>query len=356
MSTISALEYLENPQAVAIEPICAVFGNEGWAKHEVLLALRDHALPEDTREFALSKLNGEEAAWRDVIAELSTASLFGDGRQLVVIEDADKFVTDHRRQLERYVEQPSRSGVLVLMVGQWAATTKLYKAFDKNGLQIRCALGKSPAAELRKWIQFLAKRQGLKLAAGAGDLLIEMVGEELGLLHQQLVKLQHAAADNRVTPELIRKQCGNWRTQSIWNILDAALDRRTAEALVELDRLLASGEHPIPILAALTSNLRKLVIATNEIEIAEQRRQRLSLVQALRNAKVYNVEQNVQRLKNLGRQRAKRLPAMLQEVDLALKDYASREQLGRMQLERLVVWLSAPELAAPRGKKVKTAS
>ena len=84
--------------------------------------------------------------WRDVADELATVSLFGGGRpRLVILERADDFVSANRQRLEDYVAKPSRSGVLVLEVDEWAANTRLYKALDQSGLANRLP----PAAESR---------------------------------------------------------------------------------------------------------------------------------------------------------------------------------------------------------------
>ena len=58
----------------------------------------------------------------------------------MIVEEADTFVTKHRRDLEAYVQAPSTSGTLVLQVKQWLATTILAKLVDKAraGDRLQC--------------------------------------------------------------------------------------------------------------------------------------------------------------------------------------------------------------------------
>ena len=73
----------------------------------------------------------------DVLDELFTLPFFSR-RRLVVVEEADTFVTKHRKDLEAYVGSPSASGTLLLQVKVWTATTNLAKLVDKVGLAIDC--------------------------------------------------------------------------------------------------------------------------------------------------------------------------------------------------------------------------
>ena len=51
--------------------------------------------------FSLTTFAGKEAQLREVLDALATVSLFGGGRRLVIVEDADPFVTQYRAELER---------------------------------------------------------------------------------------------------------------------------------------------------------------------------------------------------------------------------------------------------------------
>src|SRR5262245_47950401 len=118
-STIGALEFLSQAKPPAPAAFCAVYGDEALLKREVLTTLRRQVLVSDEGEFSLSTFAGPSTQLRDVLDALATISLFGSDPSLVIVEDADTFVTQYRAELEDYAARPAKGGVLVLEVSTW---------------------------------------------------------------------------------------------------------------------------------------------------------------------------------------------------------------------------------------------
>jgi DNA polymerase-3 subunit delta len=339
--TVDALDYLAKPAKYQAAPVCVVFGEEAFLKQLVLGELRREVLGGEDGEFSLARFEGRTCQAREVFDELSTVALFGGGRRLVVVDDADEFVSQNRPVLEDYTAHPKPSGVLVLDVKTWPKTTRLYKALDAGGLQVDC---KPPTERsLHKWlISWAGKRHGTKLEGGAAELLVEIVGPELGLLDQELAKLAVSVPPGETIAEkLVRELVGGWRAQTAWEMLDAAAAGDSRSALAQLDRLLLAGENAIGILAQMSASLRRLAAATRLIEQAEKTGRRATLRQALEEAgfKPFVLGKAEQQLKQLGRQRGGQLYRWLLETDLELKGQSSLPP--RVQLERLIVRLSS---------------
>ena len=105
-----------------------------------------------------------------------------------------------------------------------------------------------------------------------------MIGPELGLLDQELAKLAlSAAGDKKITSEMVQKLVGGWRAKTTWDMLDLALEGKAAEALRQIDRLLAGGEAPVGLLAQISASLRRLATATRLILQAEAAGRRLDV-------------------------------------------------------------------------------
>jgi DNA polymerase-3 subunit delta len=345
---VNALEYLARPAGHPPAPVCAVFGNEPFLRREALAALRREVLGDEEGDFALTRYDGRSAQPRDVLDELGTVSLFGPGRRLVVIEEADDFVSSHRDVLEDYVEHPRDTGVLVLEVSTWPKNTRLAKALSSRGLQIECAVPKHFA--LARWLIAWAKqRHAARLDADAADRLIELVGQELGLLDQELAKLTAATGQGgRIAVQQVDDLTGGWRARTIWDLLDTAADGQAGAALVQLDRLLASGDHPVAVLAPMAAGLRRFAAAARIVEEAEAAGRRIALPEALKAAGVnaYGpiLEKSERHLKQINRRRAVRLYRWLLEADLDLK--GDSKLPGRTLLERLIVRLSSAAATA----------
>ena len=178
-------------------------------------------------------------------------------RRLVVVDEADTFVTKLRKDLEAYVGNPSRSGTLLLQVKQWPATTKLAQIVEKAGLSINASCPRE--SELVSWLTQLGRsRFGVQLTADGARLLVELVGPEAGLLAAEVEKLAVYAGDSkRIERDDITKLVGGGRVETIWKTLDAATTGQGQLALEFLDNLLSAGELPTPLLAAITTSLLK---------------------------------------------------------------------------------------------------
>jgi len=118
-----------------------------------------------------------------------------------------------------------------------------------------------------------------------------------------------------------------------------------AEAMVQLDRLLAAGEQPVGLLGQISASLRRLAAATRLILQAEAAGRRPVLSTALERAgvKTFVLQKAERQLRRLGRQRGSQLYRWLLEADLDLKGASSLPP--RLVLERLILRLAAPQEA-----------
>lgn len=348
-NTIHAFDYLDS-SPLTIPPIWVLFGDEAFLKGLVRRKLRDVILGHPA-EAPYTSFDGDSALWRDVADELATVSLFGNrSKRLVIVQEADSFVSKYRSQLEDYVEHPRRTGVLALEVGTWASNTRLYKGVDKGGLQIDCRLPQKSVGRrvevdetrLCTWLASWCESQHRTLLApSAAQLLLELAGSDLGVLDQELGKLAlFVSPPGKITSELVQKVIGGWRSKTMWEIVEAAADGDAGEALQQLDRGLQSGEHPQALFGQISWSLRRFAVATRIYERAERRRERITLREALQEAGFRAwppdaLNRAERQLKQLGRDRAGRLLSWLLEADLAMKGSHSSPHRARFVLERL---------------------
>jgi len=173
--TLHALDYLFQAEKHPPRPVSAIYGDESFLRRQALLKLREAVLGREEGNFSFTAFNGDNAELSDVLDELATVAMFGGVKRLVVVEEADNFVSRYRQQLEDYVLRPSRTGVLVLDLDSFPANTRLYKLIIVEGLAIEC--GTPAEARLTKWLVDWAKqRHNLLLSAAAADALVELTG------------------------------------------------------------------------------------------------------------------------------------------------------------------------------------
>ena len=349
-SVPSAVDFLAHPEKHAPGPVCAVTGDETFLKREVLAAIRSQVLGDDEGEFSLTTFAGRDVQLRDVLDALGTTMLFGSGRRLVIVEEADPFVTEHRGELETYVERPHAGGVLVLEVKTWPATTRLAKAVAASGLTVECkSLSES---QVKRWLaQRATAKHQVRLDASAVDALLELLPPELGILAQELDKLSLlTGSSGRIDAALVAENVGGWRTRTTWDMVDAIAEGRARDALEQLHRLIAAGEKPQGLFPQMSHSLRQLAAAARLIEAAEMAGSRMTVGTALQQAGVppFKLSSAERQLRQIGRERAKLLTGWLLAADLAMKGYNSADARARMEIERLIVRLSAAANQRPR--------
>ena len=349
-----AFDFLDSPPP-EIPAVCVLHGDEGFLTGMCLRKLQDLLSPDD-EDFQATQLEGQQLAWPDVADELATASLFGPEQRVVILRRADDFVSKHRTQLEDYVAQPSASSTLIVDVKSFPGNTRLAKSVAKVGLIVACRpperkSGKSKSVDLgtlTKWISKWAKKEhGLKLKSTAAQQLVDLSGTDLGRIHQELAKLALTVNDPKaeIGPETVVDIVGGWRTKTTWDLLDAACDGNAAEALLQLDRLLMSGEHPQALFGAFSWSLRRFAAATRAVQNMELNGQRPKLGDALMSAGFRKFPQGALKqaelqLRQLGRERAGKMYSKLLEADLQLKGSHSQPARARHAMEMLLVGLS----------------
>lgn len=353
-NTLHAFDFLAKPPA-QVPAVVVLFGSEAFLKRLSAQQLRAAVVEDD--DSPVSAFDGNAVEWRDVFDELSTMSLFGGGRRLAIVEQADAFVSKERGRLEDYVAKPKSSGVLILQVDSWAANTRLYKAIDKTGLQIDCRPPEKSAGKrkmldetkLCKWlVAWTAQQHSAKLESTAAEMLLEIIGPELGLLDQELSKLALFAGEGgQIDVPMVRDVVGGWRTNTIWELVDAAADGDSGEALRQLDRLLQAGEHPVALFGQIAWSLRRFAAATRIYQEAERDKRRIPLRDALIQAGIAHwnrkgLERAESQLKQLGRDRAGKLYQWLLATDLALKGSHSNPHRARFALEQLLLRMAKP--------------
>jgi len=205
------------------------------ALSEVLARVADGASP-----LGPSTIDGNAAVLAEVLDEVRTASLLGDPR-IVIVDDADAFISRHREQLERYCAQPSPTGILVLSCKSLPANTRLHKAIKKIGTVIKC---EPPARRaLVGWVVDRARNvYGKRIAPDVVALLREQLGDAPGILDAELSKLATFVNDRpAITRDDVNALTGHSREEVVFGVIDAVLAGRTGAAL-ELWRQVVAPE------------------------------------------------------------------------------------------------------------------
>ncbi len=250
-------------------PIRVAFGKSTFLRREAVERMIDIELAGGERGMNLSRFDGPECSAADVLDDVRTYSLLGD-RRVVVVDDANAFITAHRKTLEKFAESPPESGCLILICDSFPGNTKLAKKVKAIGesLVFEPAKGK----QLVSWIiQRCQQAYDKKISYATATSLFEHAGGSEASLDQELAKLSlFVGGSPEITLESVESLVGTYREQTIFAVLDAMADGSAKNALNEWRRVLATDRAVVGrAIAGLAWGVRRLLDARRRFDAGE---------------------------------------------------------------------------------------
>jgi DNA polymerase III delta subunit len=239
--------------STALKPVYALVGADAFMQLQFLAGIVRQAGAGAQR----IDVDGERAELAAVLDEVRCFAMFGSGK-VVVVQNAEAFVTRYREQLEEYVLKPSDSATLVLRLASLPANQRIYKAIAKTGVIEKC----DPPKDLGKWIIDRGRTvHQLAVAPDAARLLADYVGDDLARLDNELAKLALSVNDAKVRAQDIAAGVAFQREQQMSEMVNAVAAGKPAEAVQRWRRLLqmdSSTEfRAVTWLAIWLTNVRK---------------------------------------------------------------------------------------------------
>lgn len=205
-----------------------IYGDEDLQKSVALREVLDRLLPpEADRGLALCEYDGEKSeeqggpAYANVADDLRTLPFLAE-RRVVLIRDADKFISAAREKLEKYFASPSESGTLVLVCRSFPKTTRLYKAIVAAGGELtECK--RLTGRALADFLVSEARARGKRLDAPVAARLIDLIGPAQGLLATEIEKLSLYVGDRAaITDDDVSELVGRSREERVFAAMESA--------------------------------------------------------------------------------------------------------------------------------------
>ncbi len=245
----------------SLRPLYLFFGEEEFLMERAIRRL-ESALAEQTGE-APHKISqtAQEVGLEDFLAQARNAPLWGSG-QLLILRRVETYPDDTLKAIHAYLDRPPPRSRVVLMasglkskdVGKHAVWSRLQKG------EAALSFSRLKEEELCQWAAQEARGLGKTLTLAAAQRLVEMVGENLTDLSQELGKLTLFAGEEKtITPNLVMQAASHSRTYNIFALVEALGAPDASRSLAALDQLLDLGEKPERILGMLARQIRLLI-------------------------------------------------------------------------------------------------
>lgn len=156
-----------------------------------------------------------------------------------------------------YIPQLPPSTQLVFIDGKIGKNNPLLKKLVPCSRSQEFFLPKG--AKLQQWIISRASRYGSSASPGAVKLLIELAGDNLWLLSNEVEKLSLYAGSRSIEEGDVRLLTSSARETNVFALVDAIVERRTPSAMRLLHQLLTEGMAPPYLLFMITRQIRLMV-------------------------------------------------------------------------------------------------
>ena len=215
-----------------------LMGDEPFFIDSIADYIRDHALPEEDRDFNQIVLYGNETTMNEVI-QRARAYPMGAERQVIIIKEAQHLMKKDSEAggsasdiLSSYLQHPQMSTVLVFCHknGSLDKRKKIVAALEKYGVLFESKKIKDDA--LPEFIEEFLNERGLKMSPKGISMMSESVGSDLSRMNGELEKLVTALPDGtrEITPDFIEERVGVSKDYNIFEFRDAIVNKNVLKA------------------------------------------------------------------------------------------------------------------------------
>ncbi len=254
MNVLSILDKLEETTP---DPVYLLHGPQRFLIDKLVARLKEAVVDGPMAEFNISRQKTGATTGSEIVAEARAVPMMAT-RRLVIVEDVDKMKVADMEVLDPYLAKPVNETCLVLVGDKFDLRRGMFSRANKRG-----QVHKAEALAEREIVPFIkrrAKERGVKLSGGAQAAICAAVGPDCAALDDAVERSGlYAGPDGTVSQEDVAQVVSSIRQHTVFELVDAIGNRRQANALALLARLLSNREEPLRLSAMLSRHVRQLI-------------------------------------------------------------------------------------------------
>ena len=295
--------------------------------------LLDELLEPQQKTTGLFNADPDKVALAEVLDELRTTPFLTEKR-VVLIKNADKFISENRDLLEKYFDNPCPTGILFLTVTTWQANTRLAKKLTRVGKLISVTQPK-PWQLPSRLTEYADDAHDKKLTKDTAQLLIELTGDNLTRLYSEIDKLAlFADTEKSITTSHVESLIGHNRLFNAFAVIDAILAGNAAQAANRLRNMFAEDKSTeYTVVGAFAFHFRRLFNAKVLLEKGLRQDEIIKKLRIWGNKNALFAQLRKMSLKQIGNNLQQ-----LAATDYAIKTGRTKPQVA---IEQLVLKLAA---------------
>jgi DNA polymerase-3 subunit delta len=198
---------------------------------------------------AVEVVSAEAVSGEDVVAALNSLGLFGTGR-LIVVQGVEKWKKADAEALDAYLADPVHGTVLALVVEEPPKDDALGKLVARRGGEV-LAYDVPKPKDPSVWVRGEFTRLGAQATDDAARRLVEIAGDDIGHLEQEVEKLATWAGGEQIGPREVEELAVPVTEAPNWALSDAWGSRNVGEVLAACEAELEKGVEPFLVAVRL---------------------------------------------------------------------------------------------------------
>ncbi len=243
-------------------PVHLFYGKEDFLFKDSLGKLKKVVLGKEISDFNFTVYDGEDCSAGDVMDALNTLPLFG-GSRLIIVKNFDELKKGDVTDLGESIEDIPSSSFLVLHSNKEKVDgrLKLVNNCKKHGLVVN--LRRLYPNELILWVKHRAKIKNVQFEDNALGLFMELVGNNLWDVENELDKLSVyiGKSATKVKEEQVKAISASAAEKIVFDVVDAIAEKDKGRALKLTSQMLGQGT-PMPLLLSVIIRQVYLMLKT----------------------------------------------------------------------------------------------
>lgn|GEM_PF-290046 len=230
-------EFFDNDKILPVFFLC---GEDDFAVESAFNEALERLKPLTDSDFDFESILLQKNYNLEEVIGIAQTFPFGGGKKVVALKEFES--VDQKERLLPYIKDPSDYTVLLI-------SHKGKVDFKKKGLFSELAsrgyafqTSKTRSDSLISWVINHAARMKVVIDHEAAGILVEMTGEDKGILEMQLKKfIDYAGETGKITREIILETGSKTKTYTVFDLTDAVGNYDKAKAFLVGNNLLENG-------------------------------------------------------------------------------------------------------------------
>jgi len=265
------------------------FGEEDFLAEEFIESLESLLAVAAGGEFHLTRMDLDEAKWRDILDTARTAPFLFEPWRAIVVRVPERKAgadtgtgrkagpegeegrgtrylspTDQKILRDYFADPPSRTVIVVVRAGRVRrddAFVRFFQSLPKTSMSVT-EMKRLTAAALMRRADEKARALGRTLTEGAKRRLFDLLGQDLRLMMNEVSKLAVYVGDKKgIEEDDVDEATAGQRSFQAYDLDDALAAADFAKSAAILDGLFAEGERSEVILGRLAAFFRNVLAA-----------------------------------------------------------------------------------------------